>query len=59
MSLTEPKDIIYRAYYRVWNTTARDVRHPSTNVEYIYIILWHLEYYYLNKMRFFWGGMRI
>ena len=51
MSLTEPKDIIYRAYYRVWNTTAnRDVR------IYIYIILWHLEYYYLNKMRFFWGG---
>ena len=38
MSLTEPKDIIYRAYYRVWNTTAnRDVRHPITNVGFTFI----------------------
>ena len=37
MSLTEPKDIIYRAYYRVWNTIYRAWREadPITNVGYI------------------------
>ena len=52
MSLTEPKDIIYRAYYRVWYNRARREAPSHIVKSYIDSILWHLEYYDLNKMGF-------